>query len=111
MKHIWDNPGIQSNEVNARLVAEGKDYKKVFFYLVNSCVRKGVLRKEPPHNRCFPVVGKDEVYVGAMGGLLESVFGGSISALVQSLVVEKNVSAEELQKIREIIDSIDVTED
>lgn len=110
MNCVWEHPGINGPELNSLLEKAGYKFGHNMYSYLSSCVKKGVLRKEMPFSQCFPIVSREEVTNLSLNQLVKKMFGDSPSALVASLVSDKNISAEELDKIKKIVEEIDTDE-
>jgi predicted transcriptional regulator len=60
--------------------------------------------KEGRAHRYHPAIRPEEAGATALSRIVEKVFQGSASMLVAQLVKERNVSVEELERIRELLD-------
>ena len=73
--------------------------------------KKLVSRDERERTHVYTAsVREEDTQRAAAGQLVQKLFGGSMMALMQQALAAKPASREELQRIRELIDSMDASE-
>lgn len=108
MNIIWDEGDVTALEISHRL-AEKKGWKKPTVYtLIDRLIKKGAVERSEPDYVCRALINKDDVRTSETAGLLERLYNGSAKLLVSGFIKEKQLSSEELQELRKLInDSID----
>ncbi len=108
MNIVWDEGEVTALEIASRL-AEKKGWKKPTVYtLIDRLIKKGAIERSEPDYVCKALINKDEVRTNETAGLLEKLYNGSAKLLVSGFIKEKQLSAEELEELRKLIDeSID----
>lgn len=108
MNIIWDEGDVTALEISHRL-AEKKGWKKPTVYtLIDRLIKKGAVERSEPDYVCRALIEKDDVRTSETAGLLERLYNGSAKLLVSGFIKEKQLSSEELQELRKLInDSID----
>lgn len=111
MNIVWDEGEVTALEIASRL-AEKKGWKKPTVYtLIDRLIKKGAIERSEPDYACKALINKDEVRTNETAGLLEKLYNGSAKLLVSGFIKEKQLSAEELEELRKLIDeSIDETD-
>jgi len=104
---LWDSGPATVREVLANL-PDGKEraYTTVLTIMQNM-VKKGLLCREPRGNAHVyqPTESKGQTLRPMMRGLLQNVFGGRASSVMQHLLEDSEVSDDELREIRRLIDA------
>lgn len=108
MNIIWDEGEVTALEISHRL-AEKKGWKKPTVYtLIDRLIKKGAVERSEPDYVCRALINKDDVRTSETAGLLERLYNGSAKLLVSGFIKEKQLSSEELEELRKLInDSID----
>lgn len=111
MNIVWDEGEVTALEIASRL-AEKKGWKKPTVYtLIDRLIKKGAIERSEPDYVCKALINKDEVRTNETAGLLEKLYNGSAKLLVSGFIKEKQLSADELEELRKLIDeSIDETD-
>lgn len=107
MNIIWDEGEVTALEISHRL-AEKKGWKKPTVYtLIDRLIKKGAVERSEPDYVCRALINKDNVRTSETAGLLERLYNGSAKLLVSGFIKEKQLSSEELEELRKLInDSI-----
>lgn len=104
---LWETGPATVREVLAKL-PDGKEraYTTVLTIMQNM-EKKGLLSREPRGNAHVysPTESKRQTLRPMMRGLLQNVFGGRVSTVMQHLLEDSEVSEDELGEIRRLIDA------
>lgn len=106
---LWKSAPLTVREVRERL-ADGKEraYTSVLS-VMQVMEKKGFLHRKKPDKGSadywHPAVERDEVATPLMKRLISQVFGGKPSAVMQQLLQADSVNADELAKIRELLEA------
>lgn len=108
MNIIWDKGEVTALEIAGRL-AEKKGWKKPTVYtLIDRLIKKGAVERSEPDYICRALINKEDVRTSETAGLLQRLYSGSAKLLISGFIKEKQLSAEELEELRKLIDdSID----
>lgn len=76
-------------------------------WVLQTLEEKGYVRheKEGRAYRYYPVMEREDAGGSALGRLLDKVFHGSAAMLVAQLVNEREIPADELRRIRDLLES------
>jgi predicted transcriptional regulator len=104
MSILWQHGSGTVGEVREQLSDE-LAYTTVLWVL-QTLEEKGHVRheKEGRAYRYFPIVEQGIAGGSALGQIMDKVFHGSASMLLAQLVCERNLSLEELHRMREVLD-------
>jgi BlaI family penicillinase repressor len=112
MQVLWENGAGTVQAVQEKLAGDSLAYTTVQTML-NVLQRKGKVKRRLV-GKAFeyrPVLTQERALREAAGDLLERVFGGSVDALLMSLVKSRQIDATKLAKLQQLIDEHDRTEE
>ena len=107
MKAVWEVSEGTVSDILAILTAQGKDLAPttVATLLQRLSAQGWVKHRKNGRQLLYRAkVGEEAVAKGMLNRLLRSFFGGKASALTAQLLESEDLSAEELQKLRELIE-------
>lgn len=104
MSILWREGSGTVNEVRERL-ADELAYTTVLWVL-QTLEEKGHVRHEQEGRayRYFPTMEQEEAGGSALGQIMDKVFHGSAEMLLAQLVSERDLPAEELERMRDLLD-------
>ena len=107
MSVLWVNGSGTVAEVREAL-GESVAYTTVLKFL-QILEEKGAVRHESQGRayRYFPLVAVDAAGQSALNRIREKIFGGSAELLLAQLVSDRNISTEELGRMRKILDELE----
>ena len=104
MEIIWAKAPISAKDISL-IAAETIGWNKNTTYtVVKKCEAKGILHREEPGFVCTSRVSREEVCRSETQGLIDKLFGGSRRALFSALLEDEQLSAEELDELRAMIE-------
>lgn len=105
---LWRLGPATVREVNAEISRQQKTGYTTTLKLMQIMTDKGLLaRDESGFKHVYrPAVSEEKTEKQIVGDLLEKVFAGSAQRLVMRALSAKGVSADELKKIREMLDEL-----
>ena len=100
---LWENEPIKSTDL-AKLCEKQLGWKKATTYtVIKRLGERSVLKNE--NAVVTSLVSKEEVQQAQMDELLEKTFEGSMPAFIAAFAKRQKLSKDEVQKIRDMIDS------
>ena len=104
MDIIWNKEPVSAKEISL-IAAETEGWNKNTSYTVIKKLidKKAVLRTEP-NFICTSILKKEEVQKEETMGLIDRLYNGSKKAFFSAFLNEKNLSREELEELRAMID-------
>lgn len=104
MEIIWKRKSISAREVSL-IAAESIGWNKNTTYTVlKKLEAKGYIRRDDPGFICTPLISRDEVRSSETRGLINKLFGGSKKALFSALLQDEDLTQEELNELRDMIE-------
>jgi BlaI family transcriptional regulator, penicillinase repressor len=102
MKVLWEASPLTGTEVAERMGAHPKTVKT----LLGRLVKKGALRFTEEANRYLyrPVFGREKYVAEESKSFLQRVFGGDATPALVHFVETVDLSDEEIQELRELLD-------
>ena len=112
MQVLWENGASTVQAVQEKLPGESLAYTTVQTML-NVLQRKGRVKRKLMGKayEYRPVLSQERALREAAGDLLDRMFGGSVDALLMSLVKSRQIDASKLAKLQRLIDEHERTED
>ena len=112
MQVLWENGASTVQAVQEKLPGELLAYTTVQTML-NVLQRKGKVKRRLVGKayEYRPVLSRERALREAAGDLLDRMFGGSVDALLMSLVKSRQIDATKLAKLQQLIDEHERTEE
>jgi len=103
---LWQESPLNSQDVVARLHDQGWNEKTVKTFL-NRLVKKGIVSFQKEGRRYWysPNVERAEILSEESDGFLKRVFKGDMKALLTTFVDNKQLSTDELQYLKQLLDN------
>ena len=117
MEMLWDGECLDENgEIQALALSKllfekyglGKTSCYTFF---GRLVEKGAITRRYPKYTLKPFISREEALKKQQEEAIETLFQGSIINVCRAFLSERKVSREELQEMKELIDSFDLEEE
>ena len=101
MDVLWTNGDMPARQIAAILTESIGWNVNTTYTLIKRCIAKNAIERIEPGFLCHALVSKQQTQE-----LIDKVFDGSADKLFAALVGGKRVSAEQLQKLRTLIDDM-----
>ena len=108
LQHVWALGSASVSAVHERILGSREVAYTTVMTVMKKLAKKGYLTFEKEGNAYIYSAAQppEEVRSDLLKGLLEKAFHGSPRALVHTLVRDESLSPEEIDSIRQIVDSI-----
>ena len=109
MKVIWKYAPINTNQVVEKLAASSSWSPKTIQTMLLRLVKKEAISKEK-QGRIFvymPLVQEEEYRTGASRKFLDRFYDGALGSMVLNFIQQQQLSSEEIQELKEILDGKD----
>ena len=113
MKTIWKYAPVSTNQVVEYLTPGSSWNPKTIQTMLLRLVKKGALAKQKD-GRMFvytPVILEEEYRNDASRTFLEQFYNGALGAMVQNFIRQDQLSEEEIQQLKDILDKKEVSGD
>lgn len=77
------------------------------YTLIKRCIKKGAIERSEPNFMCHALIAKESVQEQETNELINKVFDGSANKLFAALVGRKNLSTEEIEKLKQIVGDLE----
>ncbi len=105
MEILWEAAPRSAKEISL-IAAETIGWNKNTTYtVIKKLEAKGFLQRQEPGFLCTPLISQEQVQTAETKTLLDKLFGGSRKALFSALLKDEDLSPEELQQLRQMIES------
>ena len=104
MEIVWEKEPVSAKEISLIAAREIGWNKNTTYTVLKKLESKGILRREDPGFICTSLVSKAEMQKMEASSLLKRVFQGSRKALFSALLEDEELSAEEIEELRQLIE-------
>ncbi len=77
------------------------------YTLIKRCIKKGAIQRSEPNFMCHALIPKEEVQEAETNELINKVYDGSADKLFAALLGRKKLSAQQIEKLRQIVDELE----
>lgn len=103
MKVLWRDGDCTAKYVSDVLKDEIGWNMNTTYTLIKRCINKGAVERREPNFMCHALIPKEQVQEQETNELINKIFDGSADKMFASLLGRKNLSAEQLEKLRQVI--------
>lgn len=107
MDILWKEGVVPAKYVAERLTQELGWNKNTTYTLIKRCMKKGAIERIEPNFMCHALIAKEEVQEAETDELINKIYDGSVDKLFAALLCRKKLSAEEIEKLKHIVDSLE----
>ena len=76
------------------------------YTLLKRCIKKGAVERTDPNFVCHALIKQEQVQAQETDELLHKVFAGSVDKLFASLLGRRNLTAEQVEKLKEMVEEL-----
>lgn len=73
------------------------------YTLLKRCAKKGALERQEPNFMCHALIPREQVQEHETNELLDKVFDGSVDKLFASLLGRKNLTDDQIEKLKKMV--------
>lgn len=106
MNVLWRGGQRTAKEISDILKAETGWNMNTTYTVIKKCVAKEAILRTEPNFLCHALVTKEEIQAEETEELIGKLFDGSPDLLFASLLSSRKVSAEQIQRLREIVEEM-----
>lgn len=77
------------------------------YTLIKRCIKKGAIERSEPNFMCHALIPKEEVQEAETNELINKIYDGSVDKLFSALLGRKKLSAEEINKLKQIVEKLE----
>ena len=107
MNVLWSRGDVPAKYIAEQLTREIGWNKNTTYTLIKRCIKKGAIERSEPNFMCHALIPKEEVQEAETDELIHKIFDGSADKLFASLLSRKKLSAEQIDKLKQIVGDLD----
>lgn len=74
------------------------------YALIKRCIEKGAIERMEPNFVCHALISKEEVQEAETNELINRIYDGSVDKLFAALLERKELSAEQIERLKAIVE-------
>lgn len=103
MDILWKEGDKPAKYVADVLTKELGWNKNTTYTLIKRCIKKGAIERSEPNFMCHALIPKEEVQEAETNELINKIYDGSADKLFAALLSRKNLSAKQIEKLKQIV--------
>ncbi|MDE7219328.1 MAG: BlaI/MecI/CopY family transcriptional regulator [Oscillospiraceae bacterium] len=107
MDVLWREGDKPARQIANALETEVGWNVNTTYTLIKRCINKGAIRRTDPGFQCHALIPKEAVQAAETNDLVGKLFDGSVDKLFASLLGRKKLSAEQIQRLRDIVGELE----
>ncbi len=107
MKELWKSEPCTSSDIVNSVSKEQNWSDKTIRTLINRLVAKNAVRAEKTDSKAFiytSVISENDYKKNENNNFLNKLYGGSVKLMIANLVENNNLSKEEIQNLKDILE-------
>ena len=100
---IWKEGDVPAKRIADVLNKELGWNKNTTYTLIKRCMKKGAIERSEPGFICHALIPKEEVQEAETNELIDKIYDGSADKLFAALLGRKKLSAEQIEKLKQIV--------
>lgn len=106
MEVLWREGNLKAGQLAAVLKEEIGWNRNTTYTVIKKCIEKGVIERLEPNFLCKPLVSREEIQQQEAMELIDKMFDGSAKMFFATFVNEKNLTKEEIDDLKRIVDRL-----
>lgn len=107
MDVLWKRGDTPAKEIAKVLTAELGWNVNTTYTLIKRCISKGAIQRSEPGFLCHALIPKSAVQEAEMDELINKVYDGSADKLFAALLGRKQLSPQQIEKLRQIVGDLE----
>ena len=103
MDVLWREGDTTAKHISDILKEEVGWNMNTTYTLIKRCIKKGAIERSEPNFMCHALIPKEEVQEAETNELINKVYDGSADKLFTALLGRKKLSADQIDKLKQII--------
>lgn len=100
---LWREGDCTAKHISDVLKADVGWNMNTTYTLIKRCINKGAIQRSEPHFQCHALVPKEAVQEAETNELINKIYDGSANQLFAALIGRKKLSAEQIEKLKQIV--------
>lgn len=106
MDVLWKEGDTTAKRISDILKEQTGWNMNTTYTLIKRCIGKGAIERREPNFLCHALIAKEQVQDQETTELINKVFDGSMDLLFASLLNRKNLSTEEIEKLKQLVSNL-----
>lgn len=106
MDVLWKEGELTAKRISDILKVQVGWNMNTTYTLIKRCITKGAIERREPNFLCRALIAKEQVQEQETKELINKVFDGSADLLFASLLSSRNLSAEEIERLKELVNNL-----
>lgn len=107
MDVLWKKGDCTAKYISDIMAEETGWNMNTTYTLIKRCIKKGAIERREPNFICHALIPKEQVQEQETNELIDKIFDGSADKLFASLLGRKNLSDEQIKKLKQVIGNVD----
>ena len=103
MDVLWKEGDKTAKQISDILKEEIGWNMNTTYTLIKRCIKKGAVERSEPNFMCHALIPKEEVQKAETDELINKIYDGSADKLFTALLGRKKLSAEQIEKLKQIV--------
>jgi len=106
MEILWRQGEATAKQI-AQILAKEIEWSKTTAYtVIKKCIDKGAIERIEPGFICRALVTREQAREYETTELINKMYGGAADSLVASVIGNKNLSPEEIKRLKQIVNDL-----
>lgn len=107
MDVLWREGDTTAKRISDILSEEIRWNMNTTYTVIKKCIVKGAIKRSEPNFLCHALIAKEQVQVQETDELIDRVFDGSTNKLFAALLGRKDLSAKQIEKLKQIVGDLE----
>ncbi len=107
MDVLWKEGTVPAKRIADVLTSDLGWNKNTTYTLIKRCISKGAIERSEPNFMCRALIAKEEIQEAETNELIDKIFDGSADKLFASLLGRKKLSAEQIERLMQIVGDLE----
>lgn len=104
MELLWDNGPTTAKALTLLAQQQIGWNKNTTYTIIKKLVEKNAVRRDEPNFMCTPLITREQVQLAETSNLINKLYKGSKRLFFSSFIEKGELSKEEIEELRRIID-------
>ena len=106
MEILWEQGDTTAKKI-AQILAKQTEWSKTTTYtVIKKCIEKRAVERIEPGFICRPLVTREQAREYETTELINKMYGGAADSLVASIIGRKNLTLDEIERLKEIVNDL-----
>lgn len=107
MDVLWREGDTTAKRISDILNEEISWNMNTTYTVIKKCIAKGAIERSEPNFLCHALIAREQVQIQETDELIDRIFDGSTHKLFAALLGRKDLSAEQIEKLNQIVGDLE----